>query len=461
MAKCRLMSYLDVGAPQFDTSQRDAMLLLMKMLNETSYNTQYPTSIVVDPTSETLHLNFSAPHGFTVGHLLKIMGTTSSAFQSDLYRVLNVPSVNTLSCKIDNFNSVTYPSTESSSTISVKHAPLEWDVLFSSTKQYSIRSSSDTSSKNILTLKEPELARLKFNVATYSAPACVAVHVSEDLDTSTGAVINSYTSGMNVNNAESLFWNTHANGFTGSAVTPSATNISDGADKLPWFLVGDDKIFYLMVGCYCDTTGYHMRYRNANRLDTSYLFRTMYAFGDPEYLGDPTYIDKYGTYLTANYQAGGTSSSNNTYTPRGFAENINNNQYTSTTAQEFFLRPFDGRGSLLIPVSYSSIYAPYHSSAGMNLTYAGLHMSYPHLTTRGLLFFPIYLRHTPANSPNQESYFRSTLPYAKFCPINTSNLVSGNNIFMLDYTVLHETGKNVVISISAYTNYQHWVYELD
>lgn len=462
MATLRVMSYLDVGAPQYPADQRDAILQLMKMLNQTGYNTKFPTTLVVDSNTKTLHLSFSVGHGFTEGHLLDITGTTSNAFQSDSYRVITVPSATSLVCKIDNYATVTYPASDTSTQINVKHKTLGWDVIFSSTTQYSIRSKLSTSSKNILTLKEPTLARLKFGVSAYSAPACVAVHVSENVDGSTGEILNSYIKGHNYLNVESFYWASYNNSWPSANYTPSAGAISNGDHFLPWWIVGDDKIFYLIVGSY--HTNSSMNTRNASRVVSGATSRQCYMFGDPDFLGDPAFIDKGGCMFSSLYKPGGQ----NVNTPSGddapavFTE-LFRTDFSSTSMQygTYFVRPLDMTGNSVIPVSYSTIDFP-SSSTLYNFSTSTFLMQYPHVTTRGLLFFPYYTRvHTAG--VNTFGYYRSSLPYARMCPINITN-ISQNWVGFDNVIIKADNGKQI-LSIVRYGSNNiilgSFLYELD
>lgn len=421
MAKIRLMSYLDQGAPQYLPEDRDAILKLMKMANETSYNTQYPTTLVIDRNSQTIHLSFNVEHGFKEGHLLEFKSTDSPSFQSTNYRVIS-STASTLICKIDNLNEVEYPDTESSSTMFVKHKHLDWEVVFSSATQYSIRSKDPTSTRNVLTLKEPSLARLKFNVGPYTAPACVSAHASTNVDSSTGEILNSYTAVHNYQNTESFYWCSYVHNFVGTNYTPSAAAISNRDHYLPWWIIGNDKVFYLIVGAYHDQSS--MRYRSASRSNDNYISRQCYMFGDPEYLGDPNYIDMGGTLFSALYKPGGINAPGNgaeSVYPMLYTESHRTN-YSITDLQmgQYFLRSHDMQNNSLVPISYSTIDYPY-SSTVYNFSNGGPFMQYPHLTTRGLIFFPFFTR-VYQSGTNTQNYYRSIMPFARFCPINLTNI---------------------------------------
>lgn len=463
MAKLRVMSYLDVGAPQYTTDQRDTVLQLLKMVNQTGYNTKFPTTLVVDANSKTIQLGFSVAHGFTEGHLLDITGTTSNAFQSDNYRVISVPSATSLVCKIDNYSTVTYPASDASTQINVKHKTLGWDVLFSSPTQYSIRSKSAKSSKNVLTIKEPTLARLKFGVATYSSPACVAVHVSENVDGATGEVLNSYIKGHDYQNVESFYWASHNYSWASATIAPNASAIALGDHYFPWWIVGDDKIFYLIVGSYHNSST-SMNYRNASRAVGSYASRQCYMFGDPDFLGDPAFIDKGGCMFSALYKPGGQ----NVNTPSGdeypavFTE-LFRTDFASTSMQygTYFVRPLDMTGNSVVPVSYSTIDFPY-SSTFYNFSTTAAMMQYPHVTTRGLIFFPYYTRVHTAGT-NTFGYYRSLLPYARMCPINLTN-ISQNWVGFDNVIIKADDGKQILSILRTGVNSTingSFLYELD
>ena len=438
MAKIRVMSYLDTGAPQYPASQRDAIMALLKVLNTTTYNTTYPTSIVVDSNSKTLSISYSTPHGYTEGHLLTIANTTSSAFQSDSYRVISTPSSTTLTCKIDNYGTVTYPASDNSGTMSTRHKPLDWEIVFNSATQYSIRSKDLTSTRNVLTIKEPAAARLKFNVTQYSAPACVALNISESVDPSTGVINNSYTAQHDSGGAEAFYWSSYNYNFASSSYTPSAAAITANDHLLPWYIVGDDRFFYLMISDYTDSAA--LRYRNATRSSSAYRLTKVFAFGDPQFLGDPNFVDKGGTIFTAMYKPGGTNNPSYTSdfsTPNLFTENFDYSYLPSNfSAGAFFVRPLDLTGNSVIPLSLSTIQFP-NTSTSYNFSTVNLYMQYPHVSTRGLIFFPYYTRVHTVSSSNSFNYYRSLLPWARFCPINITNLIQ--NWVQLDNTIIKST----------------------
>lgn len=463
MAKLRVMSYLDVGAPQYTADQRDAILHLMKMLNQTAYNTKFPTSLTVDSNTKTLHLSFAVAHGFTEGHLLEITGTTSATFQSDSYRVITVPSGTTLICKIDNYATVTYPSSDTSTQISVKHKPLGWDIVYSSATQYSIRSKSAISSKNVLTLKEPTLARLKFGVGAYSAPACVAAHISESVDGSTGEILNSYIKGNDYQNVESFYWASYNYSWPSSSYTPSASAISNGDHLLPWWLVGDDKIFYLILGAWHNDSS--CRNRNASRVISQSTYRQCYMFGDPDFLGDPAFIDKGGCMFSAHYKPGGQHSPGPTPedAPAVFTESYRTDVLPSNFAYgTYFVRPLDMVGNSVIPASWTTIDIAY-TSTYYNFSTGAFYMQYPHVTTRGLLFFPYYARVHTLSASNSANYLRSILPYARMCPINLTN-ISQSWVGFDNVLIKSDNGKQILSIVrfgSVNTVYGSFLYELD
>lgn len=464
MAKIRVMSYLDVGAPQYPANQRDAIMALLKVLNTTTYNTTYPTSIVVDANSKTLSISYSSAHGYSEGHLLTIASTTSVAFQSDNYRVISTPTSTTLNCKIDNYDTVSYPASDNSGTMTTRHAPLDWEVIYSSASQYSIRSRDLTTPRNVLTIKDPTLARLKFNAAQYSAPACVALNISESVDPSTGAITNSYTSQHDSGGAEAFYWTSYNTNFASTSITPSSAAISANDHLLPWYIVGDDRLFYLMIADYTDTAS--LRYRNATRSSTVYRWTKVFAFGDPEFLGDPNFVDKGGTIFTAHYKPGGTNNAGFTSdagSPNLFTESFETSYLPSNfSGGAYFVRPLDLTGNSVIPLSLSTIQYP-NSSTSYNFSTINLQMQYPHVSTRGLIFFPYYTRVHTASSANAFNYYRSTLPWARFCPINITNLAQSWS--QLDNSIIKSSGGKLNYCVVRYgvdnTINGAYIYELD
>jgi hypothetical protein len=295
--------------------------------------------------------------------------------------------------------------------MTTRHKPLDWEVIYSSASQYSIRSKDLTSTRNVLTIKEPASARLKFNVTQYSAPACVALNISESVDPSTGNINNSYTAVHDSGGAEAFYWTSYNNAFSSSSITPSVAALAANDHLLPWYLVGDDRFFYLMIADYTDSTS--LRYRNATRVSSAYRYTKVFTFGDPQFLGDPNFVDKGGTIFTAHYKPGGTNNSGYTAdagTPNFFTEAFDTSYLPSSFASgSYFLRPLDLSGNSVIPLSLSTIQFP-NTSTSFNFSTSNLYMQYPHVSTRGLIFFPYYTRVQTTNSPNTFNYYRSLLP---------------------------------------------------
>lgn len=459
MAKCTVMSYLDQGAPQFLGKERDAIHKLMSMAFTQGYNTQYPQTLVVDTTTKTIHLSFPSEHGFREAHLLSIVGTDSTAFQSTRYRVIQVPTTTTLVCLIDNYNEVQYPESDSSTTIAVKVAPLDWEVVYKTDLQLSVRSKNPASSGNILTLKSPSLPDFAYT-ATGNYTQASAVFVSENIDDSNGSLLNDYTANHSYNNHESFYW-------LWNNYSHFAYSITYGREyRCPWYIVGDDKFFYLILSPYTSSNTDTSGDRNYARSVDNSCLRQCYMFGDPEPLAVGLDIDKTGTVLTAHYSKGGVENNSSTNSACRIPSSELRRNNNSLLGCAYFAGPLDMETNDLIPLSLSTIDFPFSSTAGYNMGGSNFHMKYPHETTRGLLFFPIYTR-VYRDEYNSLNYYRSILPYARFCPISSRNLVVSGWVAW-DYKPFKNSEGNFILPIvgeasggsSGYV-YTFYLFELD
>ena len=310
MSKIHVRSYLDNGAPQYDGLDRLAFIKLFRtVFAEESYIIQHPRTLVVEPTSKTIQITFNETPLFVEGHLIQIKDTDNNAFQSSSYRVLSVQNT-TVIAKIDNYAEVVYPVSDSSLNIKVQLADLGWDICWNTDSQFSMRSSNPKSSRNVFTLKTNNFAPANTQVAagTTSTKYATAfpVYVSRSIDTSTGSLI------------EDLTANTH-NQYIGDSTTKqslyftwnsySYSNSTTYSGLIPWYIIASDKFFYIFVCHYSNnSSSITSSERNYYRNPDIGCSRYTYMFGDPDFLGDPDFVDSDGTLLQASYNTNWDSS---------------------------------------------------------------------------------------------------------------------------------------------------------
>lgn len=427
MSSIRVRSYLDENAPQFDGQDKRAFLKFMKAMFESpSFNAKVTANITVNLTNKTINIPVTGSPGFSVGNLIKISGTLSASFQSTFYRVVEA-SDGKLVLGISNSTEVTYPSSDLSSSILLEHAPLDWEVCYSTATQFSVRSKDPLSSKNVLTISEPKDPKL--NVPTTNANVC-NVKVSKDITTGTGVLIDDLTSVTNAMGtfSESLFFVWSHSSYYNSATL---------AGNIPWFIISSSKFVYLLIGS--DSSN-----RNFNRIPSTSTYRNTFFFGDPDFIGDPSYIDYGGFVIKTDYS---TSTSTSIGDTGGFTQKINslyagNNR--STSSPGYWMRPFEAVGTDIEAISLTSLYGFNNTNSG------GGTIPYPNGPSRGLLFFPIFVGNYTSASNNIGNIIRSTLPFTLYCPNSLKNYVN-NNFTSADYVVLKTYDNKNILSIITQT----------
>lgn len=417
MSSIRVRSYLDENAPQFDGQDKRAFIKFMKAMFESpSYNARVVSTITVNQTDKTISIPTTTKAGFSTGNLLKITGTLSPAFQTTYYRVIEASDTK-LILSISNYSTVAYPASDLSNSILVEHAPLDWEVCYSTDTQFSVRSKDPLSSKNVITVSESKNPKMNTSTTTYTNANAAAVKVSKDINKTTGVVIDEYTS---VTNAKGLYseslhfpWN-HGTSYTSSGIS---------SGNVPWFIFSSTKFVYILVGSRATE-------RNFSRSVGTSLERNVLFFGDPDFLGDPSYVD-YGGYLLASSYALSTDFASSVTYSGGISAQINSFKNTNTRdpSVAYWMRPFEAASSDIETVSLGSAYLTTSSYNG------GGAIPYPNGPTRGLLFFPIYVLSYLSGSNNSGGVVRSSLPFTCYCPNSLQNYASGN-FTTCDYVLL-------------------------
>lgn len=426
MSSIRVRSYLDTNAPQYDGQDKRAFLKFMKAMFESpSYNARVVSTITVNSTAKTITVPTAGAPGFSVGNLLRITGTLSATFQSTYYRVVEA-SDSKLTLSISNYDTVAYPANDLSNSILLEHAPLDWEICYSTDTQFSIRSKDPTSSKTVLTVSEPKNPKLNTPPTAY-ANVC-NVKVSKDITTGTGVLIDDLTSVTNARGtfSESLFFVWNHSSYYYSATTTG---------NVPWFIVSSSKFVYLIIGS--DQSG-----RNFNRLPSTVAYRNTFFFGDPDFIGDSSYIDYNGFILKSDYSSN-TDTSTSVGDTGGFTNKINQmftaSSRTNSTAG-YWMRPFEATGTDIEAITLLSL-------NGFNNTYSGGGtLLYPNAPSRGLLFFPIFVGNYTNTNNNIGNVIRSTLPFTLYCP-NSLNNYTNNNFTNVDYTVLKTYDNKNILAI--------------
>ena len=465
MAKIHIRSYLDPGAPQFDGLDRRAFIKFFREnFEKTPYITQFPNSLVVDRNSKTIQLSFPSSPLFIIGHLVALTNTTDTVFQSTNYRVIDVQN-NIIILRIDNYDSVTYPIGDTGLSIKAQLAPLNWEVCWADTNKFSMRSKNVKSSKNVFTIHTPSFTAATVEpsngVTNLKYATASTVRISRDIDKSNGTLIddlttttqNMYTGDSTTKETLYFVWNCYSYSYS---------NAYSG--NIPWFLIADDRFFYIIVGSYGSTSGINDSSRNFPRQQNYGVSRNTYFFGDPDFLGDPSIIDKDGTVLQTSYSTNWDNSTS--FYQSKFTERFNSPYTTSnkSSGNIYFARDFDtvlGSG-IANDITTASLLtmSNFQTFSGGNSSFG-----YPNKVTNGILTFPIYLaKVVDGGTTSRGSYVRSILPFTLFCHTNLTNLMS-SNWTLIDYNLfkLYDGRLIMPIVVSADTTVvsQVALFELD
>lgn len=436
MAKIHVRSYLDAGAPQFDGLDRRAFIKFFKEhFEKTPYIQQFSTSLIVDPNSKTIQLVFSSTPLFSIGQLIAITSTDNTVFQSTQYRIVDIQN-NVLILKIDNYDQQVYPLSDTNLGIKAQLAPLNWEICWSDTNKFSMRSKNPASSKNVFTIHShsfsPAMAEAGSGVTNIKYATASVVRVSRDINKTTGALIEDLTQTThNLYTADPLIKETLF--FNWNCYSYSYSNAYNG--NIPWFLIANDKFFYILVGSYGSTSSINNADRNYTRQQSYGVSRNTYMFGDPDFLGDPNLVDRDGTILQASYNVNWDTST--TFHQSKFTERLNSAYGVSSksSGNTYFMRDYyttlGSSSSNDIVTSTSLTISNFQSTSGGNNSFG-----YPNKITGGILTFPIYLSKTiDSGSTSNGSYVRSILPFVVTCHTNLTNLAA-SNWTLLDYNAI-------------------------
>lgn len=445
MSKIRVRSYLDGNAPQFNAADKNGIIPFFKaMFEQESYGNVTPIGFQLDLANNQIIFEFSNSPGYSAGNLVQVIGTGIRSFADDYFRVSSTDGLR-LFVKYD-FNTLDQiPSDLDVSKIIIRHAPMDWEVLYSTDTQFSFRSKSDKSSKQVITAKRPQKESYNTSIHIYTTMA----HISKGVDPETGEIIEDwFQKRINEipNNTESPYQIRIASNLYNYNYTLPLNNTTT---KYAWHLIGDDRFFYLILS---DTHNEGNNYRdyinfsrNPGNSDTR---RSVYMFGDPDKIVEDDPEDPTGFMFNCQYY-----NTNNFYThltSNGNGERVSLTEYpgminapSNRSHQDcacFFLRDYTNLpGDTIITQLHTMSYCGGSTSSPF---------SYPGPFSHGVYFFPIYVSIMPYNSyygrydENAGAYLRAKLPWAVHPFQSLRNLT--NTWVDLDYSVMKASGKDII-----------------
>lgn len=224
-------------APVISNNFGDLTNALDKIL-VTGFNQQTITSIT--RSGSTITVTTSAPHGFVVKQIVVVSGADQSEY-NDEFKILSItPSSFTATVSGT-------PVTPATGTMTVKIAPLGYEILYTGTNKRAYRSLDPTSTKPILRVDD---SLDPVWTSTYSKYGKVTLAESmSDVDTFLGKRAPYDPALPTKNEIGTGSGSSAINGWYKwpYARSGSATDGDDGAYNRKWKIVGDSKTFYLFL----------------------------------------------------------------------------------------------------------------------------------------------------------------------------------------------------------------------
>jgi len=445
MSTCRLMTYRDIGAPSLLSYKRESIYEYLDTLMVTGYNNKFVNNFVRE--GRKVVLNFSDPHGYRVGALLQITGSSVEAFNESLFRVLTVPTPTSLTLYIKNDDYDSYPEMSTESNMQSKVAPFGWEKVFESSNQRSYRSRREDSSKVVITIKQPTFSETQLKTTN---AVCYEIDFSKDIDLETGSPINScFTARKNQYGHTCQYWVT----CTNTDNLASAATWSHDTFRAPWCAVGDDKIVYFITIPFVDgvyETGYYrqfdpLQYTGGSRHNKVYAFGDYEALDPNEYLtGSSFYFRFYYYASTGSYEGSITSPDYNPFI----------RMESSWSWYDYYFSEFDPTGShagaRIVSggmVAYTSY--PYSCSGY-------IWNAFPERVAGGLTYAPYYAYNNgPTTGENNTNCFlKGVFPFVKVGLTSLRNLGNAYDQHMH----IFETNEPTKL-LFTYSNHHSYWYE--
>lgn len=452
MSNIRVRSYLDGNAPQFLRSGKDGLIPFMKaMFEQESYGNITPTAYEQDYVNNQLILTFATNPGYSAGNLVQIVGSSKTSINSNYFRVVATDGLR-LYLKYDYTVLEDLTAGFIPSALVARHAPLDWEVLYSTSTQFSLRSRSESSSKNVITFKTPTDSRYP----THNAIFCSKVHVSRSLNTSTGEILEDYFQ----NRINEITGDTESPFFVSNCMSYQSNrfSLSDTTNKYPWYLISSDKIMYLIIGDLYDANGTLVS--NFDRQTNASSSRSVYVFGDPDSVLSSDPSDPTGFIFNTQYGKQSDIYDSSTNTTRLYRKSLDSNVNTTFTTYNnslglYFLRDFNNLPGTTVSANIHTMFSS--GSTGQSP------FSFPGPFLHGISYFPAYLSVGTNPSINTGAYLRSKLPLVTFPFQSLRNLT--NTWVELDNRLIKASDRlvlNIVTNATSSGTVNHTIsFELD
>ena len=434
--RCQIMSYMDLGAPPLRANNRDALFPWLDTIFTSGYNLQNVLSITSDGTQITINFNNSG-FGYTLGQLIKVSGASEAVFN----KKWRVQSIHETSIKCNIIDTETYP-TIATGTITTLVASLDWEFVFSNTTQRSIRSKMENSSKSIITFKKPTGNLLKDKGAV-----AYEVEVSKNINPTTGFITDSLTSPYNLTDngvsVSSFYFIQSVYSSSAIVATTNNTYMANQNYDLPWHVIGDGRIFYIIIGNQTvvpTSSTNNINLINSELSNTYGIYRSNYFFGDYDSFNEQNTIN--GNELVINFP----QYSNTTYTRSDFDEQVLGSFSTKST---YALKTYIGITSkdILRPnsIGAKSSFTSYSTSITVTNT------PFPNPGVNGYILFPVYFQ-------DSMNHFRGSLPYVKFSPQSSSAITNTPLISIYDRREILDSGEIFTMIPLDTTSSNNYIY---
>jgi hypothetical protein len=327
------------------------------------FNLRSPVSVT--RSGSTVTLTFATSHGYQVHQVVEVSGAAQPAYNGQFH----VTWTDTLSMQYT-LPAGVEPTTPASGTISVKVAPLGFDIAFTGTNKRVYRSPNVQGNRPFIRVEDSLPAGCTTTWAKF-ARVTIAESMS-DVDTFLPGGRAPFSPGSGIPNL-----NEQGNGVSGSSgifgwhkwyfSTYSLQGIGSESSTDPgglknWSLVGDDRFFYLVIG------------------PVWYGARELYAAGEfPSYKAG----DAYNTLLFAKDWSFSAATSNSSWATHG--GNARMHDFDGRVAMRGWQQI--GNTQRLAMLSLDTSTSVYQAESGHN---TGL--SYPNGPDMGTVVHPIYLR---------------------------------------------------------------------
>jgi len=444
----RLMTHLDTDAPPLYGFSRTAIYTWLETVLTVGYNLKYVNNFVRE--GRYITLNYAEVHGYKKGRLLEIQDSSLESLNGLLARVVDVPSATSLKIYIKDESWESYPEMSTETTMTTKVAPLGWEVVYKDLSQISFRSRREDSSKIVITVKKPTYPTHATALKTTGA-ICYEMDFSKDVDTETGSSIDScLEQRVSTYGHTCQYW----------VLSTNTANLQDSATwssetiRMPWTIVGDDKMFYVIMTPFIDGVYENGSYRQYTPLTYTGAYKPfrMYAFGDYEPYDTNEYLTGSSFFFTCNFYANNsnreeipTSNSNpGEYTPFAFL-NGTFNRYT------YYFSEFDPIGKLTSARIVSGITVPYDSYNYSGSDY--IWSAYPERVVGGVTYGSYFAYANDSGSArNSLSVFcKGVFPYVKILATNMRNF---GNMKTIHHSILdtdYPTKKLFTHNIGGYS----------